>query len=320
MKAASTRARHQSALAQLGTEYQTFTPGVAFGANAMPMHCGLDGLVTPVTADGVELIVKTCHEGALSPHDIAGAIEGARLAGEQGSGPSFVAALPGTGSFVCERLGDHWRQARVGDVLKPDVLVRLVALLKAWHGNAQVVSSSIPAGAMFRVARDILAEVPDFRLPPALQMEVAQIAEWVETLVAPLEEAKRPQVLLHGEVMLSNVMLSDTGSLRLVDFDRVTMGDPYRDLAALALEVTACDAERAQLVSFYEGREAQASEVARLTLYALLEDVSWGFWALAGEYDANRRGPELYKYASNRLMRFRLHLGQVDIAKLLREV
>lgn len=319
MGLSSTRMRHEAALERVRAADPALIAGEAIGPNAMPMHRGLDGLVTPVTGGDEALIVKTYHAGALAPHGIAGAVEGARLAGERGVGPVFRALLPETQSLVTEALGPQWRQAGVGDVLAPARLAQLVAMLRAWHGS-EAVAAAVPAGAMFHAAREVLVTLPAFHLPASFMMDIAQVAEWVEAIVAALAEADRPPVVLHGEGLLSNVMLSDEGGMTLVDFDRVTMGDPYRDLAAFTLDLAVDEAERAEIVALYEGRAARADEVARLTLHGLLEDASWAFWALAGEQSADRRGPELYKYAANRLARFRLQLGQVDIARLLREV
>lgn len=308
--------RQTSALAALA-------PGAVAGdplpAVAMPMHMGLDALVTPFEQDGVPLIAKTFLPGALAPFTFAGAAEAARAAGELGIAPALRAREDATATLLFDRLGDGWRMASVKDLQSENTLATLVAAKKRWHGAPPLTTAIVPM-ELYQSYLSTCRERAIPVLPATLRMDLEGLTQWVERIAGALDAAGADSVPLHGENVTSNVMLGPGGELRLLDFDRAGMGDPFRDLGAMALDLCVDDEDRAALISLYTGQPATAGELARLKLHGLLDDACWALWALIAETEAPRRGPELYKYAANRLIRFRLHLSTFDMARLLREV
>ncbi|MEI4474096.1 phosphotransferase [Frigidibacter sp. MR17.24] len=343
------RDRHAQALAALGG---TASPVPAL---AMPAHSGLDGLISilPGTEDAPGRVVKTFHRAALAPYAFAGAAEAAALAGGIGIGPDLLSADPATATLVGahpgggwrtamvpdflepERLalsadpatatlvgahpGGGWRTAMVPDFLEPERLAALMALKRRWHGAGSVAAATSPRAVFDALAARLAAEAT-LPLPATVAMTPAELGQWVARIAGAIEAAGSDPVLLHGENMVSNVLCGPDGALRLLDFDRAAMGDAYWDLGALSVEFCVDDTDRAALLEAYLGHAPAADQMARLKLYALLDDAIWAVWAILGEADPERRGPELYKYACNRLVRLRLHLSIFDMAKLLREV
>lgn len=321
MSMAAPTDRQAQALARLAPGATAATP---LPAVAMPMHMGLDALVTPVDGTGAALIVKTYLPGALAPFTFGTAAEAAARAGELGIAPALTGTDATMQTLLFERLGEGWRMASVADLLSEDRLSEdwlsaVVAALRTWHGSAPLTSSVSPL-ELFRAHLATAEACPLPVLPATLRMDLAGLTQWVERIAGALDAAGSAKVPLHGEILASNLMLGPDGQVRLLDFDRATMGDPFRDLAALSLEACVDDEDRARLVTLYTGQPASAADMARLKLLGMLEDACWALWALIGETVPERRGPELYKYATNRLIRFRLCLSSYDMARLLREV
>ncbi len=291
----------------------------AIPAIAVPMHQGLDGLMRPVTVDGRAAMLKTFHRGLDLPSGFDGAAEACRAAAEAGVAPDLLAVEQETRSLLFADLGEGWRQAGLRDLIDPECLSAVLAVKKSWHAKGRLSGHLSPReefGAL--LARWKAADLAP--LPVTLRMGADQIADWVKLICAALEADEREAVALHGENALSNVMISETGAIRLVDFDRAVMGDAFRDLGALSLELCADDVDRAALLTAWTGVAPTPLDMARLKLNELLDDAIQAFRAMLGEAEPDRKGPELYKYASNRLVRLRTNLSDFDMAKLLREV
>lgn len=304
------RARHAAALARLEG-----VPGEALPPLAMPAHSGLDGLLSPVMTSDGPVLVKTYHGGALAPFGFDGAVRAARLAARAGIGPEVISASPVTQTLVTADLRPGFRTAMVTDFLDPDRLAMLMTAKKRLHGCGHV-AEDITSRDIFAALRP-RATLP---LPGTVGMQVEGLRQWVNRIADALEAAGHDKVLLHGENTVSNVLLDDSGTVMLCDFDRAGMGDAYRDLGAMANDLCVDDIDRAQLLEAYLGHTPAPDQMARLKLHAMLDDAIWALWALAGESDPERRGPELYKYACNRVVRFRVALSSCDMARLLREV
>ncbi|WP_172329136.1 phosphotransferase family protein [Mangrovicoccus sp. HB161399] len=312
--ALDSRARHAAALEALGAAEAAAVPPLA-----MPSHCGLDGRVSFASLEGAAAAVKTFHRDALGPGGFAAAAEAHALASETGIGPRLLTADAATATLATERLGDGWRPAMVPDFVTGGKLPGLLAALKAWHGAGAVAAVSDPRADFSRLA-EAAARPGMLALPATAGFGLAQLGDWVARICDALDAAPAEPVLLHGELMVSNAMLDGGGALKLLDFDRAAMGDPMRDLASLSLELCVDDDDRSALLAAWTGDAPARADLARMKLLALLEDAIWALWALAGEASEDRKGPELYKYACNRLVRFRFHLSLFDMAQLLREV
>ncbi|MBT9385293.1 aminoglycoside phosphotransferase family protein [Pseudooceanicola sp. CBS1P-1] len=315
----TTKARHQTALERLGTATEAEGRGDALPAIAMPMHMGLDGLLTGIEGDAGAQIVKTYHDGSLYPFGFAEASRATRHAGAAGLGPAVVAVQEETRSLITMQFGAPWRMASAKDFLDPAMLAALVDAKKDWH-EAGFAAPELSPAEEFEALLARWRSRDAAPLPVTIRMDDTGIAQWITRILEALSRVTEAPVPLHGENTLSNVLTDDQGNIRLLDFDRCVMGDAFRDLGALAHEVCVDDDDRARLIAAYAGAPATASQMARLKLWGLYDDALWAFWALIGETEADRRGPELYKYAANRLVRFRLHLSVFDMARLLREV
>jgi len=290
-----------------------------FPALAMPAHKGLDGLIRPVKSDQQEYLFKSYHHDALPPYTFSNAVTSYAKAGELGIGPKLIVGDSTTESLILEYLHDDWRMAVVTDFKDKDLLSNLVSTKKTWHqkGSSELKISAFDIFTHYKKVWEASAnKVP---LPVNTDITLEKMDAWMSSIQSAFTAAGYDLAVLHGENTTSNILLSTGKQIALVDFDRTTVSDPMWDLAALSHEVCADDEDRAALLEMYFGQSSTAL-LARMKLYMLVDDAVWSLWALLGEMNEYRKGPELYKYAANRLIRLRLHVSNFDLSTLIREM
>ena len=103
--------------------------------------------------------------------------------------------------------------------------------------------------------------------------------DWLPT-IARIESAVRaaalPSVPCHNDLLCEN-FIDDGTSLRIVDFELSGNNDPCFDLGNTAQEAEFGQELRAALCEAYFGR-ANARQLARMNLFALMSDVGWTLW------------------------------------------
>lgn len=138
--------------------------------------------------------------------------------------PEPVDCLPELRVVVMERLdGERLADARADDAHAFDAVVRLAASLHA--------SDARPAKRRDarRVARSVRRKAEDVaRVDATLGREVARVADRLEA-ATPGEPELVPS---HGDLGPANVLIRASGPA-LVDFDRLQVADPLRDLTYL---------------------------------------------------------------------------------------
>jgi hypothetical protein len=298
--------------------------GAAVPAISMPMHMGLDALSCAVTAPGAAspAFAKAFHAGALDPFTFAGAAEAATRAGAAGIAPRLLEADAEQQVMLFDLAPDGFRMALARDAQKPAVKAAVVAAKKRWHGRPLLTCDLSP----FELARDYVDRLAphlgpgsDKPLPYKGTVPFAGLTEWIGRIGAALAAAGVDKTPIQGENTVSNILLGPDGAILLVDFDRAVNADPLYDLGALSLDLCRTEEERIELVEMYDGRP-DAALLARLKLYAIVDDFLWGCWALLAELNPAMSGPEFFKYASNRFLRASHNLGAFDAALLVGKI
>lgn len=291
-------------------------PAAALPSISMPMHLSLDTVSCPVRFAGSTLAVlaKAYHAGILAPYTFAAAVEATRRAGEAGVAPRLVASSEKEQVIATELLDAGWRMAIASDVRKPEIKAAVLDVKKTWHRQEKLATTVSP----FDVARDYASRLePHFAsIPFKGGIPFPQVLQWIARIEEALLAAGSDVSPVHGENTVSNVLVGPGDRIALVDFDRATNGDPLHDVGALCLDVCRNDRERMETVEMYVGRMDPAV-LARVKLYGLVDDFVWGCWALLAEADPALRGPEWFKYASNRFVRLTYHLQSFDMQDLL---
>jgi len=80
----------------------------------------------------------------------------------------------------------------------------------------------------------------------------------------------------HNDLLCEN-FIDDGAALRIVDYELSGNNDPCFDLGNTAQEAEFDDGLRAVLCEAYFGR-ADARQLARMNLFALMSDVGWTLW------------------------------------------
>jgi len=315
----NTDARQTAMIKRFCSAQESLQLADPFPALAMPAHKGLDGLIRPVKTDQQECLFKSYHHDVLPPYTFSNAVTSYAKAGELGIGPKLIVGDSTTESLIIEYLKDDWRMAVVTDFKDKDLMARLVSTKKTWHqqGRSELDISAFDIFTHYKKVWEASAnKVP---LPVNTDITLEKMADWMSTIQSAFSAAGYDLGVLHGENTTSNILLSTGKQIALVDFDRTTVSDPMWDLAALSHEVCTDDEDREALLEMYFGQSSKAL-LARMKLYMLVDDAVWSLWALLGEMNEYRKGPELYKYAANRLIRLRLHVSNFDLSTLIREM
>lgn len=315
----NTSVRQMAVIDRLGSKQDRSQPNDPFPAIAMPGHSGLDGLVRPVHIGEKPCLAKTYHHDVLTPFTYDNAVASYTKAGQLDIGPNLMLSDAITESLFIEYLQDGWRSGVVTDFKDKAMLEKLVVLKQQWHcdGCSSLDYSAFDVFETYKAKWDALTQ--PLPMPSNTDITIEYLSQLVAGIKKAFMAAGFDLAILHGENAMSNVMVSDDHTLKLVDFDRTTISDPMWDLAAMSLEVCTDDEDRNQLLEMYFG-QSSVSLLARLKLYSLVDDAVWAMWALLGETNAYRKGPELYKYAANRLVRIRHHLSQFELSTLHKEM
>ena len=284
----------------------------------MPMHVAVDA--TPVAvkaADGGAYFLKLYAPDMLRFIDVGAAIAASRAAGALGIGPVVVADDVGAGAILFEALpANSWRMASRQDLRSPDVLAAILQAKRAWHQSPALARTRSP----FETIRAYLQELDELGEAAGAPPSFAQLRAWIEAAEQAFAIAGGDLAPLHGENVISNVMLGPGDQVKLVDFDQAANGDPYYDLGAFCIEGCSFVDEVEAFVSLYLGK-ADKRALARTLAYMVVDDFLWGCWGLIAQATSPRAGGvEFYKYAQNRFIRCQYWLSLTDFDQVLRDL
>ncbi|KRO24068.1 hypothetical protein IV88_GL000839 [Pediococcus argentinicus] len=103
----------------------------------------------------------------------------------------------------------------------------------------------------------------------------------------------------HNDLVAENFIRSSTGRLYLIDWEYSGMNDPFWDLAALCNESELNDTEEREFLVKYFGRNPKESEITKLQIFKVLQDILWSTWTVAKE----SAGEDFGDYGINRYKR-----------------
>ncbi|MGN2413301.1 phosphotransferase family protein [Pseudomonas syringae] len=263
-----------AALAHQGFDADTQVESVTQGV-ASPSRLATEWAGFRASSGERRCYAKVLHADMASVIDIESAARVSECAGLSGAAPRLLSSDKQNGVLMFEDLGPQWRVARLDDLLVPGRLDALWALKRQVH-----------AGPVPDVVRSPMADIQHLRdLCVRDNVVLPDEHHWIDrcidmawlTLQAhPVQ--RRP---LHGDGVTSNVMVSDTGALRLIDFDYGGCMDPWYDVAITLNELYSFEHEWRKGISAWAG-QCREVDYAVCRLYALINDwywTLWGFWA-----------------------------------------
>lgn len=281
---------------------------------ASPSWRGVDGSPWRVRGgEGRSVFVKLMDSDAAFYIDTACAFEAARRAGELGIGPKVLLADAVSGMLVMEDLDAGWRVGTLERLLEPALVDRVAAARRRFQDGPPLPRSA-----------GVFDEIERFHADAkAVEAVLPSDADWLLAELRGAAEAMRPlaapAVPIHGDGNVSNIMISDAGEVRLVDWDRATNADPLEDMGSFLIE--AFDEEQEARDAFARltgGFDERAFN--RAWLYGIADDFRWGLIGAVVAAKSPRETFEFYKFASWRFVRCRMAVREPRFGERLRRI
>ncbi|KOP53875.1 MULTISPECIES: aminoglycoside phosphotransferase family protein [Pseudomonas syringae group] len=267
-------ARLLGALATVGFDTNPEVELIVQGV-ASPSRLATEWAGFRVTAAGGSCYAKVLHADMAPLIDFQRAAQASECAGRTGAAPRLLGADKTGGVLIFEDLGTSWRAARLDDLLAPGLLDALWALKRRVH-----------AGPAPDYAWSPMADIERLRVRcrqdgVVLPAEHQWIDRCVDMVWLALQQRQVRVAPVHGDGVVSNVMVSSEGELRLVDFDYGGCMDPWYDVAITLNELYSFENQWREGIRAWAG-ECLEVDYAVCRLYALINDwywTLWGFWS-----------------------------------------
>ena len=298
-----------------GWDGRTILAEPAIPVLASPSWRGVDGSPWRALdkASGESLFVKIMDPDAALTIDVACAFEAARRASDLGIGPIVLSADTASGVLVMEDLNTGWRVGTLERMLDPALVDAALAARKAFQNGPPLPKT-----------RGVFEEIEHFHsAAKAAAAELPSDADWLlaelRFAAAAMKETGGPPAPIHGDGNVSNILISDSGEVRLIDWDRATNADPLEDLGSFLVEAFDQEPEAWDaFVRYTGGRDDRAFNRARL--YGIADDFRWGLIGALLAAKSPRNTYEFYKFASWRFLRCHMAVREPRFGDALRRI
>jgi thiamine kinase-like enzyme len=234
-----------------------------------PLSGGLTNENYLVEAGGERYVVRIPGKSTeLLSIDRANEVYNTKAAAETGVGPKVLEHIPDLDVMVLEFIpGATMSAAKLGS---KRMASRMAASFRRLHAGPRFLRDF----NMFRLIEDYLGIVDEHEVTiPATYRDRLPIVAQIEAAVAA---GSLPSVPCHNDLLCEN-FIDDGDVLRIVDYELSGNNDPCFDLGNTAQEALFGEDLRAALCEAYFGR-ADAQQLARMNLFALMSDVGWTLW------------------------------------------
>ena len=282
---------------------------------ASPSWRGVDGFPWRAVkkSNGESVFIKMMDRDAELYIDIPCAFEAAQRASDLGIGPRVMLADAPSGMLIMEDLNQGWRVGTLERMLEPAIVDAVIAARRLFQ-----------AGKPLPRRRSVFDEIEHFYA--AVKSAKAQLPVDVEWLVEELRFAAAAfgglditPVPIHGDGNVSNILISDTGEVRLIDWDRATTADPLEDLGSFLVEAFVQEPEARDAFVRNTGAFDEAA-FNRVRIYGVADDLRWGLIGSLLAAKSARNTLEFYKFASWRFVRCRMAVREPRFGEVLRRI
>ncbi len=200
--------------------------------------------------------------------DRANEVFNTKAAATTGIGPRVLEHISALDAIVLEFIPGATMSA--ASLQSNEMASRMAASFRRLHGAPRFLKDF----NMFRLIEEYLRIVDEHgvTIPPGYRDRLAMIARIEEAV----ESGALPAVPCHNDLLCEN-FIDDGAALRVVDYELSGNNDPCFDLGNTAQEAEFDQDLRAALCAAYFGR-ADARQLARMNLFALMSDVGWTLW------------------------------------------
>ncbi|MCC8929067.1 MULTISPECIES: phosphotransferase family protein [Nocardiaceae] len=249
---------------------------------------------------GSAAFVKVMEPHARDYVDLGATFAAAEAAGGAGIGPKIFISDADSGVLVMEDFTGMCHTATL-DLFDEDANVeKLVALRKSVHGVDGVKRRASVFDDLTH-ARNLVEKVGG-----ALPADFDWMLRTLGPAQARIASAGCDVVPCHGDGNVSNVLVLDDGSMRLVDWDVAAMMDPLQDIGVLLAEIRPFDSDAREVFEMAWG-SFDSALFDRARIYGIADSLRW---ALIGSFaDAMRPGTHEYsKFSDWQFLRARAGL------------
>jgi hypothetical protein len=287
---------------------------------ASPSWRGVDGFPWRATrkaalgkSHGESIFIKSMDRDAKLYIDVPCAFEAAQRASDLGIGPKVLMADSEAGLLVMEDLNEGWRVGTLERMLEPEIVDAVFAARRLFQSG-----NPLPR------RKGVFDEIEHFHA--AATAANAQLPSDVEWLVkelgfaaAAFREINITVAPIHGDGNVSNIMISDVGEVRLIDWDRATTADPLEDIGSFLVEAFAQEPEARDAFIRNTGTFDEAA-FNRARIYGVADDLRWGLIGAVLAAKSSRNTLEFYKFASWRFTRCRMVVREPRFGEMLRRI
>ena len=287
----------------------------AISVLASPSWRGVDGAPWRAVdkASNESLFVKVMDDDAAFYIDVACAFEAARRASDLGIGPKVHAADVASGTLVMEDLNAGWRVGTLERMLEPVIVDAVIAARRSFQEGPSLPRTNgvfDEIEQFYAAAKDAKAQLPS---------DIDWMISELRYAAAALSGIAVNAVPIHGDGIVSNIMISDAGEIRLIDWDRATTADPLEDLGSFLVEAFAREPEARDAFIRATG-SFNEKDFNRTCLYGIADDLRSGLIGAVLAHKSSRKTFEFYKYASWRFLRCGMALREPRFGDVLRRL
>ncbi len=298
-----------------GWSGRTVVAEPAIAILASPSWRGVDG--TPWRAKDAagdqSLLVKVMDPDAAFYIDVPTTFEAAQRASNLSIGPKVFAADAAQGILVMEDLDRGWRVGGLERMLDPAIVDAVIAARRTFQGSGPLPKT---AGVFEEIERFYAkAKAIAAQLPTDIDWLLAELRFASEGLKGIVVDPTP----IHGDGNVSNIMISEAGEVRLLDWDRATTADPLEDVGSFLAEAFEQEPEARDA---FERNYPDLDEKAfnRACIYGTADDLRWGLIGAVVSAKSPRKTHEFYKFASWRFLRCRTAVRAPRFGELLRRM
>src|ERR1700751_5013830 len=201
--------------------------------------------------------------------DVPCAFEAAQRASDLGIGPKVLMADTEAGLLVMEDLNQGWRVGTLERMLEPKIVDAVFAARRLFQSG-----SPLPR------RKEGFDEIDHFHAAAAAaNAQLPSDAEWLVNelrfAAAAFSKLDIEVAPIHGDGNVSNILISDAGEVRLIDWDRATTADPLEDIGSFLVEAFAQEPEARDAFIRNTGAFDEAT-FNRARIYGVADDLRWG--------------------------------------------
>jgi hypothetical protein len=282
---------------------------------ASPSWRGVDGFPWRAVnkSNGESIFVKMMDPDAKLYIDVSCAFEAAQRASDLGIGPKVMLSDAQSGLLMMEDLNQGWRVGTLERMLDPKIVDAVIAARRLFQ-----------AGKPLSKSKSVFDEIEHFYA--AVVAAEAQIPVDTEWLVEELRFAAAAfrglditPVPIHGDGNVSNILISDAGEVRLIDWDRATTADPLEDIGSFLNEAFEQEPEACNAFVRNTGKFDEAA-FNRARIYGIADDLRWGLIGALLAAESARNTLEFYKFACWRFLRCRMAVREPRFGEVVRRI